>query len=209
MNKKEFQLILQEGEGKYIEFKEKLDKFLAKEVVAFANAAVGEVAVEKLSDRIFITNPGGVDFPKKEFGIVSRPRNSLLADLLSKTIYMEKVGTGISRMRIECEKNKNSITFDLHENNFFTTIKSNNIQVDEPVSPYGLVDGLVDSQKIIFERMRQNPHVSKRELVSIVGISSTAVDKNIDTLKKKKLIQRVGSPRSGYWKVCDSKGIKK
>lgn len=72
---------------------------------------LGEVAVEKFGDRIAIDNPGGINFPKNKFGIMSRPRNGLLADLLAKTIYMERAGTGISRMRLDAENNKNEIDF--------------------------------------------------------------------------------------------------
>ena len=43
MNKKELDLILQEGEGQFIEFKESFDKSLAKELVAFANASGGRI----------------------------------------------------------------------------------------------------------------------------------------------------------------------
>ena len=43
MTKKEFELILQEGEGDRIEFKESLDKSFAKELVAFANAGGGRI----------------------------------------------------------------------------------------------------------------------------------------------------------------------
>ncbi len=62
---------------------------------------------EKLKDRIFINNPGGLlsSFPKEQFGKVSWPRNKLIADLLSRTIFMEKVGTGIKRKVGIAEKN--------------------------------------------------------------------------------------------------------
>ena len=43
MNKKELDFILLQGEGQFIEFKENLDKSLAKEIVAFANAQGGKI----------------------------------------------------------------------------------------------------------------------------------------------------------------------
>ncbi|MBT3417076.1 ATP-binding protein [Candidatus Woesearchaeota archaeon] len=42
MDKKELNFILQEGEGQYIEFKEKLSG-LDKEIVAFANSSGGKI----------------------------------------------------------------------------------------------------------------------------------------------------------------------
>ena len=37
--------------------------------------------------------------------------------------------------------------------------------------------------------------------LKILEISTTAVDKNIDSLKKKGLLKRVGPDKGGYWKV--------
>lgn len=66
----------------------------------------GEVAVEKFENMIAVNNPGGLiaSFPIHEFGKFSWPRNRLLADLLSKTFFMEKVGSGIKRMETLCKK---------------------------------------------------------------------------------------------------------
>jgi ATP-dependent DNA helicase RecG len=43
MKKKELTQILQEGEGQFVEFKEKLDNSLVKEIVAFSNASGGKI----------------------------------------------------------------------------------------------------------------------------------------------------------------------
>lgn len=45
MNKKQLQTILSNGEGQFIEFKEKADKNLAKEFVAFANSSGGKIFI--------------------------------------------------------------------------------------------------------------------------------------------------------------------
>src|SRR3989344_139152 len=43
MNEEEIELILKEGEGQFIEFKENLDGRFAKEIVAFSNASGGRI----------------------------------------------------------------------------------------------------------------------------------------------------------------------
>ena len=43
MNKQELKFVLQQGEGQFIEFKEKLDKKVAQEIVAFANSEGGRI----------------------------------------------------------------------------------------------------------------------------------------------------------------------
>jgi ATP-dependent DNA helicase RecG len=65
----------------------------------------------------------------------------------------------------------------------------------------GLVDGLVESQQQIIRLVLENPKISKREMAKKVGISTTAIDKNIASLKEKKFLKRVGSDRTGHWEV--------
>jgi len=62
----------------------------------------------------------------------------------------------------------------------------------------GLVEGLVESQQAILRMIEKNPSLSKREMAATIGISTTALDKNIETLKKKGFFQRVGSARGIY-----------
>ncbi|MBR0350353.1 MAG: transcriptional regulator, partial [Clostridia bacterium] len=52
-------------------------------------------------DKISIVSPGGVPkgITKENFGKRSIARNSIIADLLARTHYIEKSGTGIGRMR--------------------------------------------------------------------------------------------------------------
>jgi ATP-dependent DNA helicase RecG len=66
---------------------------------------------------------------------------------------------------------------------------------------FGLVEGLVESQKRILELISQNSKISKQDLSKIIGISETAIDKNILSLKKKNLLERIGPNKGGYWQI--------
>ena len=63
------------------------------------------------------------------------------------------------------------------------------------------VEGLVESQRAILRLVVENPSISKKAMASRVGISSTAVDKNIKTLKEKGLLMRIGPAKGGHWEV--------
>lgn len=65
----------------------------------------------------------------------------------------------------------------------------------------GLVERLVENQKKILDLMKKDPYISKKELSLKVGISSTAIDKNIISLKRKGLLRRIGADRGGHWEV--------
>jgi ATP-dependent DNA helicase RecG len=51
----------------------------------------------------------------------------------------------------------------------------------------------------IMDLISQNPEITKKQLSTQVGISTTAIDKNIEKLKKTNLLDRQGSDKKGKW----------
>jgi len=66
-----------------------------------------------------------------------------------------------------------------------------------------LVEGLVENQKKILTLVTHNPYISKKALAQAIGISTTAIDKNLTTLKQKGLLRRVGPDKGGHWEVVE------
>ena len=52
MTEQELKFILSEGEGTFVEFKEKVSKTLVREIVAFANASGGRVLLGVSDDSV-------------------------------------------------------------------------------------------------------------------------------------------------------------
>ena len=48
-----------------------------------------------------------------------------------------------------------------------------------------------------------NPNITTSELHQILGISETAVENNLTFLKENGYVERVGSKKTGYWKVLE------
>jgi ATP-dependent DNA helicase RecG len=53
----------------------------------------------------------------------------------------------------------------------------------------------------ILEMTYYNQHVTISEMATKIKLSERAVEKNIQNLKEKGFLVRLGSERSGYWKV--------
>lgn len=134
---------------------------------------------------------------------VSIPRNKELMRVFKDLGFVEQLGSGVPRML----KSYGKECFQFMPNFLRSTFsKSIPDELEKPRLVDGLVDGLVDSQKRIIEMIAANPRITKKILAEKTGISSTAIDKNLKTLKDKGIIKRVGSDRSGHWQVVYKKG---
>jgi ATP-dependent DNA helicase RecG len=49
--------------------------------------------------------------------------------------------------------------------------------------------------------MRADPSVTYKDLIELVGIGATNIDKNIRTLKEAGLIRRIGPAKGGRWEI--------
>lgn len=57
------------------------------------------------------------------------------------------------------------------------------------------------SEAKVLDLLRKSPHITAAEIASEIGITDRAVRKIISSLKEQALVERVGSNKSGYWKV--------
>ena len=53
----------------------------------------------------------------------------------------------------------------------------------------------------VLAEIRNNPNITKNELTIKCDLGKTSIDNIISRLKKLGLIERVGSNKTGYWKV--------
>ena len=60
---------------------------------------------------------------------------------------------------------------------------------------------LTKNEKAVIEAIKLDPSISQPKLAAAIGISKTSVERAIKALKTKGLIERVGSNKTGHWKV--------
>jgi len=139
----------------------------------------------------------------------SHPRNLFLFSMMQRANLVEKVGSGIKRINDAMNEYKLDKPLIEYENIWFRIVftrpdlQSNSYQqrMGSKRLVEGLVEGLVESQKEILQLVSENPKISKREMSEKIGISTTAIDKNINALKKKGLLKRIGPAKGGYWRI--------
>ncbi len=134
----------------------------------------------------------------------STPRNKLMADFFKDLGLIEKYGSGIQRiLNYFDDDNLPMPEFQNISDGFMVTVYSG------PFSKLGkklgdrLGDRLGDNQLLILETINNKPTISLSKLSKIIGISQTAIEKNISKLKEIGILKRIGPAKGGHWEVVD------
>jgi ATP-dependent DNA helicase RecG len=157
--------------------------------------------VEIFDDRVEISNPGGLvnSIAREEFGKKSLSRNPLVFGLFQRMALVEKVGSGISRIREEMNKaGLPAPTFSLE--GIFTAKFYRPLNFERFAGTFWS-SFITNAQLDILREINLNNKISKRELSGYVKLSKTAIDNNINKLKDMGLLERTGSDRGGRWKI--------
>lgn len=157
--------------------------------------------IQIFADRVEISNPGGLPsgLNKEMFGRKSVTRNPIIAELLHRAGYIEKIGTGIQRIRDVVSLTKTcDVNFEISEH-WFTTIFYRQKEINN------VIDNVTDKNsrlRQILVQMRDNPKITTNELARIFAVSKRTIIRDLEELKISQ-IERVGSERDGFWKIID------
>lgn len=158
------------------------------------------ILVEIYANRVEITNPGGLvrGLQEKDLGSMSLSRNPLLAGLFERMHLVEKVGSGIMRMREACVLRDVAAPEFVIRENWFTVRFSRLETVQKTVQ----TSEENSSEKIII-LMKRDPRITAKEISHLLRINLRNAEKNIARLRETHKIERIGPNKSGYWKVND------
>ena len=158
------------------------------------------IMVEIYDDRVEISNPGGLisAITPQEFGTKSFSRNPLIFGLMQRINLVEKVGSGIKRMR-DAMKDAGLIAPKFEIGGFFTVILYRPIDFEKWLEGWSL-HLTTPLTKILFA-VHDNERVTKAQLSDIIAQGKTSVDNNINKLRNLGLLIREGSDKSGRWLI--------
>ena len=202
-------------EGKFVTTPE-FPEFVWKEIII--NAATHrdysikgtDIQVKMFDDRIVVESPGNLPgiVRLNNMRQVHFSRNPKIAAFLHEYDYVQEFGEGVDRMYREMEKaglpapEYKDVAFMLN-----ATIR-NRINVAESVVNNvveSVVDNVADAIKLssteqaILDHLQLSPELSAKELAALLQKTSRTIQRNINTLKEKGVLQREGSDRSGKW----------
>lgn len=153
------------------------------------------------SDRIEILSRGGLAPLQTKSGFFrghSVPVNEKLSEIFLQLHISEKTGRGIPVISSEYGEG----AFDFSDNDITVTIPFNFInEVGDKVGNKVGDKSLNDFQTRVLAEIRNNPNITKPQLMIICHLGKTSIDKIISVLKEKGYIERIASNKSGYWKA--------
>jgi len=158
------------------------------------------VMVEMFADRIEITNPGGLvkGLTPANFGKISMLRNPGIANLFQRIDYIEKMGTGIERIRLALKKAKvPSVQYEFNP----VYLKA---VFPHPKSAEGITaqeNTQETTQEIILRLIKDNPSITRNELAYKTSLSPDRVKYRLNLLKKQGIMRHIGSTKKGKWEL--------
>lgn len=172
---------------------------------AFAHAQYESNTEHEISifnDRIEIYNPGTfpinltpIDFINKNRKSIIR--NKLIADILFRSKYVEKGGSGFQKVDKLCSSINLSWNYNI-DNYGFSFIFYRTNYVNQTTTVFKRID---NAEEKVYEIISNNPQIKKDDIAKQLNKSGKTVQRAISNLVKKKLIVRVGNYKNGYWKI--------
>lgn len=160
------------------------------------------IMIEIFNDRVVFTNPGGLPkgFPKGGFGTISLSRNPTIASLLLRAKYIEKMGTGINRIKKSFADNNLPEPIFKFDTFFTVTFKrkdllfafKNKFNLDEAPSKR-----MVDLLYKLYQRQKIDVNVIAKSHT----VSDRTIRNDLDKLSELELINSQGASKDRTYKI--------
>ena len=171
-------------------------------------SAAGSVAIALYDDRLEIISPGELHFGLTPEMLYqpheSKPWNPWIAKVFYRRGLIETWGRGTLKIA-GLMKEAGLAAPTVKVNADFVTLTFVLPSVADKTSGKTLVIGSEKSSEKssekILHHLRSEPSLSAKALAEKLGVSSRAVEKQIDLLKKEGSLRRIGPAKGGHWQV--------
>lgn len=172
----------------------------------------GEVHLDIYDNRLVVTSPGGMYngtlIQEQDIADVSSERrNPILANVMAQLDYMEKRGSGLTRICKETEalsgyKEELKPVFKSTTTQFQTIIyASHNRQNVGDISEIMSEIKLTERQQYIISLIKNVPTINVKQMSEIMSVNKRTVERDLTHLKKIGKLMREGSNKDGIWVV--------
>ena len=169
-----------------------------------------EVHLDIYDDRLTVISPGGMyngmliqDLDIKD--VSSERRNPILANVMAQLDYMEKRGSGLTRIcnetkALEGYKDELKPKFKSTPTQFQTIIfaSSDTLNVGDHGGDVSETK-LTERQQKILNLIKECPTITGKQMSETLSVSQRTVERDLSTLKEKGVLAREGKDNDGIW----------
>ena len=151
------------------------------------------------SDRFEVTSFGGlVDglTLEKFYEGTSMPRNREIMRIFKDLEFVEQLGSGIPKIVDKYGRSVISVSESVVQ---ATLVFDRNMNENTPQKTTQKTTQKTD--KKILAIIKEKPEISRQEIADLIGLSEDGVKYQIQQLKTKGAIRRVGPDKGGYWEI--------
>ena len=174
----------------------------------------GEVHLDIYDDRLAVTSPGGMyngmliqDLDIAD--VSSERRNPILANVMAQLDYMEKRGSGLTRICNETQaldgyKDELKPVFKSTPTQFQTIIfaSSDNQNVGDFVGDMSETK-LTERQQKILNLIKESPTISAKQMSETLSVTTRTIERDLSLMKKAGVLKREGKDNNGVWIIID------
>ena len=174
----------------------------------------GEVHLDIYDDRLAVTSPGGMyngmliqDLDIAD--VSSERRNPILANVMAQLDYMEKRGSGLTRICNETQaldgyKDELKPVFKSTPTQFQTIIfaSSDNQNVGDFVGDMSETK-LTERQQKILNLIKESPTISAKQMSETLSVTTRTIERDLSFMKKAGVLKREGKDNNGVWIIID------
>ena len=160
--------------------------------------------IDIFSNRISICNPGSFANEFEPIDFYTRDiRSYLRNEVIAKTLYLckdvETFGSGIRKIYTLCNEAGVDVSYINEETAF--TLEFSRYDRNIPPKDGEINGGITEAELMLLSLLKQSPSMTNAELADASGKSERTISRLLAALKNRKLIQRIGSNKTGYWRV--------
>ena len=161
-----------------------------------------EVHLDIYDDRLIVTSPGGM-----YADVSSERRNPILANVMAQLDYMEKRGSGLTRIcnetkALEGYKDELKPVFKSTPTQFQTIIfaSSDTPNVGDNVGDVSETK-LTERQQKILNLIKESPTITGKQMSETLSVSQRTIERDLSALQKIGVLKREGKDNDGKWVI--------
>lgn len=165
-----------------------------------------DIQIKMFDDRITVESPGTLPgiVRLNNLRSVHFSRNPKIARFLQEYEYVKEFGEGVDRMFNEMAA-AGLPAPEYHDNAFMLNATIRNGVTNEANGAISeVINGAINlttTEQSVLAAIKKKPKITKAELQATTSFGKSTIDRAIKTLKENGLIERIGSNKTGYWKI--------